>query len=207
MAGFISDYWANKLLGLTFGTTAVTAPATLYCALFNVIPLSNGTGGTEAPWAVGATARRWGGNPTTRYNWQLGTWNLTKDWFYKNVGEPEGTRGWETFLDENREHGVKTALPVPTIGWVAKDATSWGFPASEFGQQQAMAPDNPAAGNGVGRDNKELAPGPPTQTSMRSTPLGRPTTSSPGSGRPSNQSAAWPRSTARLMSAMATTPP
>jgi hypothetical protein len=100
----------------------------------------------------------------------LGTWNLTKDWFYKNVGEPPGARGWETFLDENREHGVKSALTVPTIGWVAKDATSWGFPASEFGQQQAMAPDNPAAGNGVGRDNKELAPGPPTQTSMRSTP-------------------------------------
>src|SRR4030095_12974980 len=47
MAGFISDYWANKLLGFSFGNVAITNPTTLYCALFNVIPGRNGTGGTE----------------------------------------------------------------------------------------------------------------------------------------------------------------
>jgi hypothetical protein len=47
MAGFKSDYWSNKILGLIFGATAVTPPATLYCALFTVIPSPAGTGGTE----------------------------------------------------------------------------------------------------------------------------------------------------------------
>jgi hypothetical protein len=136
-----------------------------------ISPLIYGIGGAgDSPWATGATARRWGGNPTTRYNWQLNTSNLAKDWFFKNVGDSSGPPTWETFLDENREHGVRSVMTVPTIGWVAKDNTSWGFPASIFGKQQVMAPDNPGAGNGIGLDNKELAPGPPTQTSARSTP-------------------------------------
>jgi Glycoside hydrolase family 44 len=134
-----------------------------------ISPLIYGVGGSGgSPWSTGTTARRWGGNPTTRYNWRLNTWNLSKDWFFKNVGDPTGS--YDVFLEENRAHGVKTALTVPTLGWVAKDSTSWGFPASEFGQQQAMAPDNPGAGNGIGRDNKDLVPGPPTLTSVRSTP-------------------------------------
>ena len=134
-----------------------------------ISPLIYGVGGAGgSPWATGTTARRWGGNPTTRYNWQTNAWNLTKDWFFKNVSVPNG--GYEGFLDENRQHGVKTAMTVPTLGWVAKDAESWGFPAAVFGQQHAMAPDNPAAGNGVGPDGKELRPGSATQTSVRSTP-------------------------------------
>jgi Glycoside hydrolase family 44 len=136
-----------------------------------ISPFIYGIGGAgDSPWALGPTARRWGGNPTTRYNWQLNYSNLAKDWFFKNVGDSSGTPTWESFLNENHEHGVTSVITVPTIGWVAKDNTSWGFPASIFGQQQMMAPDNPEAGNGIGRDNKELAPGPPTQTSSRSTP-------------------------------------
>ncbi len=136
-----------------------------------ISPLIYGIGGSgDSPWTIGATARRWGGNPTSRYNWQLNTSNLAKDWFFKNVGDSSGPPLWDTFLEDNRDHNLKSAMTVPTIGWVAKDNTSWGFPASVFGQQQAMAPDNPAAGNGVGLDNRELTPGPPTLTSVRSTP-------------------------------------
>ena len=154
------------------GTNPVRTGAFVLECRANSQPISSliyGVGGAGgSPWSTGTTARRWGGNPTTRYNWQLNTWNLTKDWFFKNVGDPNGR--YEVFLEENRQHGVKTAMTVPTLGWVAKDATSYSFPASVFGQQQAMAPDAPDAGNGVGRDNKDLAPGPPTQTSVRSTP-------------------------------------
>jgi len=133
-----------------------------------ISPLIYGMAGPESLMQeAGATARRWGGNPMTRYNWRLSTSNLAKDWFFKNVKDPNG---YEVFLEESRRSGFKSALTVPILGWVAKDGTSWGFPASVFGQQQAMAPDNPEAGNGIGRDNKELPPGAPTQTSVRSTP-------------------------------------
>jgi Glycoside hydrolase family 44 len=134
-----------------------------------ISPLIYGVGGAGgSPWATGTTARRWGGNPTTRYNWKINSWNLTKDWFFKNVGNPG--INYEVFFDENRQHGVKTALTVPMIDWVARDATSYSFPVSVFGRQQATAPDLPDAGNGVGPDGKPIAPGPPTRTSVRSTP-------------------------------------
>src|ERR1700738_1726049 len=29
---------------------------------------------------------RWGGNNTTRYNWQTHSWNLDNDYFFANVG-------------------------------------------------------------------------------------------------------------------------
>jgi hypothetical protein len=119
-------------------------------------------------WAIGATARRWGGNPTSRYNWELNTWNLARDWFFRNRGDPSST--YDQFLEANRQHGVQTALTVPTLGWVAKDSTSYSFPVSVFGPQQAIGPDAPDAGNGVGLDGKPLVPGPPTRTSVASTP-------------------------------------
>jgi hypothetical protein len=133
-------------------------------------PLIYGVGndGNKAVWTMGTTARRWGGNPTSRYNWELNTWNLTKDWFFRNAGDPKGT--YDDFLLENQRHGVRTALTLPMLGWVAKDGMSYSFPVSVFGPQQATAGDGPDAGNGVGRDGKFIAPGPQTRTSVRSTP-------------------------------------
>jgi hypothetical protein len=134
-----------------------------------ISPLIYGVGGAGgSPWTTWATARRWGGNPTTRYNWQLNAWNLTKDWFFRNTGDPNFS--YQRFLDENRENGVKTALTVPIIGWVAKDTTSYSFPVARFGPQQATGPDVPDSGNGVGRDGKPIVPGPPTLTSVAAPP-------------------------------------
>ena len=134
-----------------------------------ISPLIYGVGGVSgSPWTTWTTARRWGGNPTSRYNWKSNTWNLTKDWFFRNT--EGGKSGYEGFLEENRQAGVKTAFTVPMIGWVAKDATSYSFPVSVFGPQQATGPDVPDSGNGVRRDGKPIAPGSPTRTSEASTP-------------------------------------
>src|SRR5689334_15129070 len=63
-----------------------------------ISPLIYGVGGEEPGAAdLGAASRRWGGNPTTRYNWQLNTVNLTKDWFFKNAGGSAGG-GYRRFL-------------------------------------------------------------------------------------------------------------
>jgi hypothetical protein len=134
-----------------------------------ISPLIYGAAGdAEALLSIGAPARRSGGNPTSRYNWQLNTWNLTKDWFFRNAGDPKST--YDRLLDDDRTHGLKTALTVSMLGWVAKDSTSYSFPVSVFGPQQAAAWDGPDAGNGVGRDGKPIVPGPPTRTSVPSTP-------------------------------------
>src|SRR5262249_49549499 len=47
-----------------------------------ISPLIYGIGGSDNPWMTGTTAVRMGGNPTSRYNWQLDTWNAANDWYF-----------------------------------------------------------------------------------------------------------------------------
>jgi hypothetical protein len=135
-----------------------------------ISPLIYGIGGSDNPWLTGTTAVRMGGNPMSRYNWQLDTWNAANDWYFRNVASGMPDIGKDQFLADMKRHGASVTMTVPTLGWVAKDGTSYGFPVSVFGPQQAAAPEQPDAGNGLGRDGKPLRPGPPTMTSVRSTP-------------------------------------
>ncbi len=73
----------------------------------------------------------WGGNPSTRYNWQLGNaWNAGSDWFYMNgtYGINNGVSAADEFLRLAKTLGIQARLAVPTLGWVAKDRTSCSFP-------------------------------------------------------------------------------
>jgi glycosyl hydrolase family 44 len=177
LVGLAATRFGSALTGIQLPATAApqetrepsrTASFALQCRAEGqpISPLVYGFGGTEPVWTLEPAARRWGGNPTSRYNWQLNAWNLTKDWFFRNAAGAS----YEAFLDENRQHGIKTALTVPMIGWVAKDATSYSFPVAAFGPQQATGWDLPDSGNGVGRDGKPIAPGPPTGTSVAAPP-------------------------------------
>ncbi len=133
-----------------------------------ISPLIYGLGATDNRWwETGATARRWGGNPTSRYNWEFGrVWNTGNDWFFRNV---DGASA-DAWLDEGLRHGVKSTLTVPMLGWVAKDATSYSFPVSVFGPQRAVAPENADIGNGVAPDGSLLKPGAPELTSVAAPP-------------------------------------
>lgn len=69
---------------------------------------------------------RWGGNPNTRYNWEINAWNHARDWQFSNYGDakPESRVPGiiaDQFVEANRKAGVVTMLTIPTIGWVAKD--------------------------------------------------------------------------------------
>jgi len=123
-------------------------------------------------WDLGATARRWGGNPTSRYNWKLGhVWNTANDYFFRNVVVGDNAQYTsDNFLQANLQHGLQSALTVPILGWVSKDATSVSFPKSTFGPQQKMDPDVPEAGNGIAPSGEALTPPPPTQTSVEAPP-------------------------------------
>jgi hypothetical protein len=127
---------------------------------------------SDQQWKVGASARRWGGNPTSRYNWELGNaWNTAVDYFWRNVnytGKEDFT--FDTFLDINLERKVQTALTVPILGWVAKDTSSYSFPVAEFGPQEQVDPDVPNAGNGLSRAGKPLGPAAPGRTSIAAPP-------------------------------------
>jgi hypothetical protein len=109
-------------------------------------------------WTLGATARRWGGNHASRYNWKIHAWNMDRDWFFRN----SGVRSAESFLAENRDRGVRSALTVPILGWVAKDKVSSSFPISRFGPQRLAAPDSPDAGDGFRPDGTPIRAPPAT---------------------------------------------
>ena len=107
---------------------------------------------------LGATARRWGGNSATRFNWKLGhAWNSAVDWYFENLNYTDDPNySWTKFLEANRSRDLRTALTVPIMGWVAKDTSSYSFPVSSYGPQQSVDPFKPDAGNGVGADGHQL---------------------------------------------------
>jgi hypothetical protein len=131
-----------------------------------ISPYIYGVAGDGDLFELGATIRRWGGNPTTRYNFQINALNVGKDWFFENVKAGD----YRTFIEENRKHGLATALTVPMIGWVAKDTMSSGFPVSVLGPQQSTDQWRQDAGNGVKKDGSPVRPGPPSQTSVPAPP-------------------------------------
>jgi hypothetical protein len=117
---------------------------------------------------LGATAHRWGGNTTSRYNPKLGNaWSTARDWFWQNVE----IDSWEKFVGKAADKGGKAAITIPMLGWVSKDTTSASFPVSVFGPQDKTDPQHKDYGNGKKPDGKtEIKPGDPSRTSVKWTP-------------------------------------
>ncbi len=72
------------------------------------------------------TANSWGGNPSTRYNWEHGTaWNAARDWHYTNVDYTNGEGGSasDRHIEDSLAYGAAVRMALPTLGWVARDAT------------------------------------------------------------------------------------
>jgi hypothetical protein len=119
--------------------------------------------------ASGETAHRIGGNAMTRLNWDLGNvWNTGNDWFFENVKSDDA--GLPFWLSQAQSRGLQMALTVPTIGWVAKDSVSSGFPRAKFPSQRKFDEHRREAGDGFSPDGTPLTPGPPTETSEPAPP-------------------------------------
>lgn len=118
-----------------------------------------------AQWLLGGTIRRWGGNTTSTYNWEIGAWNTGNDWYFENHAISHAK-----VLAENAAHSVATSLTVPIMGWVSKDQTSSSFPVSVFGRQESTDNWRPEAGNGKDPSGKLLKPASPTRVYQPTTP-------------------------------------
>jgi len=129
-----------------------------------ISPLIYGSAGGDPD--SGQTAERFGGNPTSRENWDLKAWNSGNDWFFENQSGLDVSH----WLDQVASHGERAAVTVPMLGWVAKDTTSVGFPASKFPKQRKFDPNRAEAGDGAQPDGKLITPGPPELTSVAAPP-------------------------------------
>jgi len=138
-------------------------------AATRISPFIYGLGGVDAghlPMDVGATIYRWGGNRSSRYNWEAHLDNAASDWFFENHDADD----WTQFLATNSSAGKTSALTIPIVGWVAKDATSFSFPVSVFGPQNRTDPSHPDAGDGTKPGGAKIRPGPPDRTSIPAPP-------------------------------------
>ncbi len=132
--------------------------------------------------AIKPSVARWGGNTTTRYNWENDFYNTGNDYYYENIPSDNPNRSQlpnnsaaDRFVQRNNTAAIKSLITVPLIGWVAKAKTApnplqhpynCGFKVSIYGQQQSIDPYDRDCGNGI-RSNSSLITGNnPTDTSI-----------------------------------------
>jgi peptidoglycan hydrolase-like protein with peptidoglycan-binding domain len=132
--------------------------------------------------AIKPPVARWGGNTTTRYNWENDFYNTGSDWYYENIPANNPDRSQlpknsasDRFVQRNRATGIESLITVPLIGWVAKAKTepnsldhpyNCGFKVSVYGSQKSTDPYDLDCGSGVRLDDSWIAGNNPTDTSI-----------------------------------------
>lgn len=122
--------------------------------------------------------RRWGGNTTTRYNWQNDMSNHASDYYFENIPEdnpdpsslPDGSAA-DRFVEQDRATGTQTLLTVPLIGWVPKLRVTdhpydCGFKISTYGPQQSHDPFDTDCGDGYHTNGSPITGNNPADTSI-----------------------------------------
>jgi hypothetical protein len=116
-----------------------------------ISPLIYGVSGAsiEVLKSLNPGLNSWGGNPSTRYNWNIGhAWNSGSDWEYRNgnYGTLSGSAS-DTFVSETESLGGEVRISVPTLGWVARDdnnnTCSFPLPGGGCGTANKASCENP----------------------------------------------------------------
>ena len=126
--------------------------------------------------AVRLSINRWGGNATTRYNWENDTSNHASDWYFENIPNananpgalPNGSSS-DQFISDNIATNTQTLLTIPMIGWTPKSrGYDCGFSVTKYNDlpQQDIDPYRPDCGNGIWNDDTFVNGNDPTDTSL-----------------------------------------
>jgi uncharacterized protein (TIGR03437 family) len=104
--------------------------------------------------------RRWGGDQTSRYNWQLDTANSGNDYYFENSvlasNEPAGNV-FNAFVETGLSTGTLRLGTIPVMGWMPNTASfTCSFSVAKYGAQQAVDPYNPNCGNGILTDGTDV---------------------------------------------------
>jgi uncharacterized protein (TIGR03437 family) len=111
-----------------------------------------------AALALRPTARRWGGDSTSTYQWKFDVENLADDWFYELLPNPvvedtsacasglPVTTSFNQYADLARTSGGKILATVPALGWLPNVQPEMGsqmlcsYPVAQYGPQCAEDP-------------------------------------------------------------------
>ncbi|HXN97541.1 MAG TPA: glycoside hydrolase family 44 protein [Candidatus Acidoferrales bacterium] len=108
---------------------------------------------------------RWGGDATTRYNWQVDSSNAGFDWYFmggNGQATPVPSASADLMINTYKSaSNAHTLLTIPIIPYVNKMA-AWNcsFPVSVYGSQQStnpfVHPNNDNCGNSIATDGTQL---------------------------------------------------
>ena len=135
-------------------TVTVDVNATRHAINPNIYGVAYGT--TAQLSDLNVPLNRYGGNNTSRYNWQINGDNRGQDWYFESIGDSSSTSGerGDTFISNSRTGGAQSMITVPIIGWIAKLGPSRAklasFSQAKYGAQTGNdAQWFPDAGNGI----------------------------------------------------------
>jgi hypothetical protein len=102
---------------------------------------------------LNAPANRWGGNSTTRYNWQVNSSNRANDYFFESIGSGTPGQDADSFIADAKNNGAQPMMTIPMIDWIAKAGPGHpypcSFPKTVYPSQQNFDPFDTNCGNGV----------------------------------------------------------
>jgi hypothetical protein len=99
---------------------------------------------------------RYGGNNSSRYNWQLNADNRAQDWYFESIGDSSSVAGERgaTFISTTQAGGARPMITIPMLDWIARLGANRsklaGYSQAKYGAQTGndwqWFPD---AGNGI----------------------------------------------------------
>jgi hypothetical protein len=101
---------------------------------------------------------RWGGDGTTRYNWEQDSSNAGGDWYFmggSGTPAPTPSAGPDALEAKDKASGGTTDMTIPIIPWINNSSmTNCSYPTSIYGPQQSVnpyvnAPDGSHCGDGL----------------------------------------------------------
>ncbi len=143
-----------------------------------ISPLIYGVNFAEkAHAALRPTLNRWGGNSTSRYNWQQNAHAIGADYFFESVpdsGDATPGAAVDALIQTSKDLGAAPMVTIPINGWVGKLGPNReklaSFSVAKYGPQQKTEQWVPDAGNGSKPDGKPVEGNDPTDANMPATP-------------------------------------
>lgn len=176
---FITLLLLFTVISVVMGAPGPTLTVDFNAEKYPISPYIYGMNFADADLAaeIGIPVSRWGGNATTRYNWQIDVSNRAADYFYENIPDnnpnpenlPDGS-GADLFVEQNISTGTDSLMVMPMIGWTPKARQDHpfdcGFKVSKYGAQQQTDPWDPDCGNGIKPNGDPVEGNDPLDTSI-----------------------------------------
>jgi hypothetical protein len=126
---------------------------------------------------LNAPLNRWGGDATSRYNWQIDAHSAGADWYFETYSDGSGTPAGsaDAYVATTRANpGAEPLFTIPMIDWLANlgpnRTTLEGFSVKKYGPQTATDPYNSDSGNGVSSaTGQDITGNSPTDTGVPNT--------------------------------------